>query len=119
MCGRKSRPPIKSKTPAEVRHSAGVTKTGLLALLLRGHVGCLRRLSRLGLGHALLEFIDASSRIYKLLRASIERVAGIADTDNNYRLGRTCLDHVSASTANFSILVSRMNISFHIKGGTQ
>jgi len=65
------------------------------------------------LGHALLELIDATGSIHKLLLAGIERVADIANTHQNDRLGRAGLNHVSAGAPDFRVLIFRMNFSFH------
>src|SRR4051812_28018595 len=86
-------------------------KLSLLFLLGgRGSLGGLR------LGHALLEFIHAAGRIHELLRARVERVAGVADAQQNGLSCGTGLDHVAASATDFRVLIFRMNVSFHNKG---
>ncbi len=84
---------------------------GQLSLLLAG--SGLSRLSRLGLYHALLEFIHASSGIDKLLRASVKRVANIANAQNGRWLGGTGRNYVAAGATNFGRQIFRMNINFH------
>jgi len=56
---------------------------GLLLLLALGGGG----LGGLSLGHALLELVDAAGGIHKFLGARIERVAHVADPDQDRRFG--------------------------------
>jgi hypothetical protein len=70
-------------------------------------------LGRLGLGHALLEFIHTAGRIDELLLARVKRMAGIADTHNNHRLGGPGPDHIAARATNLGIHVLRMYVVFH------
>jgi hypothetical protein len=70
-------------------------------------------LSRLRLGHALLEFIDSAGGIDELLLTRVEGMANVTDTDNNHGLGRTGCDDVAARATNFRFHILRMNIYFH------
>lgn len=87
---------------------AGKREAWLLLFALRGAGG----LRSLGLGHPLLELIHTAGCIYELLLAGVERMAGIADTNNNNRLGGTGFDHVAARATDFRFHILRMNI-FH------
>ena len=64
-------------------------------------------------GHALLEFINTAGGIDELLLAGEERMADVADADQNDRLGGAGLNHVAASATDFRFLIFRMNFSFH------
>ena len=84
----------------------------LLLLFLRGR----RRsslLGSLGLRHTLLEFVHASGGVHKLLRSRVERMAGVADTDEDGRASGTCMDHVAASATDLRFQILWMYISFH------
>ena len=70
----------------------------------------------LGLGEALLELVDATGGIDEFLHAGKERVADVADADDNAGFGGTGFDDVSAGTADLGILVFRMYIGSHKKG---
>ena len=70
-------------------------------------------LGLLGLGHTLLELVHAACRINELLLAGIERVANVANADDDRGFGRTRLDYVPAGATNFRINIFRMNIRFH------
>ena len=83
----------------------------LLLFLLGGRGG----LRGLGLGHALLEFIHAAGGIHELLLARIERVADVANTNNNGLAGRTGFDHVAAGATDFRVHIFRMNFRLHKK----
>lgn len=69
-------------------------------------------------GGALLELVHAPSGVYELLLAGVKRMAGVADADENGRLGGFSFDHVAAGATDFRIDIFRMNVSFHTtKGG--
>src|SRR5882672_3049417 len=88
---------------------AGRMAKGLLFLLLdRG-----RGLRGLGLDHPLLELVHSSGGIDELLRASVEGMAGIADTDDNHRLGGSSLDHVATGATDFRVHIFGMYSFFH------
>jgi hypothetical protein len=71
-------------------------------------------LGGLGLRQALLEFINTTGGINELLGPGIERVAGVANTDQDGGLGRAGLNHVAASATDFRFLIFGMCFSFHI-----
>lgn len=81
----------------------------LLALLLGG----LRGLGGLGFGHSLLELVHPAGGIDKFLLPRVERMANIANTNQNRRLGRARLNHVAASATYLRVLVFRMDILLH------
>jgi len=83
-----------------------------LLFLLRGVDG----LCGFRLGHALLEFVHAAGGVHELLLAGIERMADVANTDDNHRLGGAGLDHVAAGATDFRIHIFRMNGRLHKKG---
>jgi hypothetical protein len=83
-----------------------------LLLFLFGRGG---GLGGLRLGHALLEFIHAAGGIHEFLRAGVERVAGIANADNDGGFGGTRLDHVAAGATDFGIRIFWMNVRLHKK----
>ena len=85
----------------------------LFLFLLRGFE---RRLSRLRLGSALLEFIHAACRIHEFLLTGVEGMAGIADTHDDHRPGGAGLDHVAAGAPDLGIHVLGMNVCLHKKG---
>jgi hypothetical protein len=49
------------------------------------------------------------------LLAGVERVARVADADDNHRLGGACFDHVAAGATDFRIHIFRMNVRLHKK----
>ena len=84
----------------------------LFFLLLRGGSS----LRSLRLGEALLEFVHTSGCVHKLLLTGVERVANVADADDNHRLGGAGLDHITASATDFRVHIFRMNVRLHKKG---
>ena len=82
-------------------------------LFLRGVFG----LRGEGFGGALLEFVHAAGGVHKLLLARVERVAHVADADDDGVLGGTGLDHVAAGATDLGVHIFRMNVRFHKKGG--
>src|SRR5262245_14439330 len=106
----------KSSPPARRADLGGRRKGESLGLLfLRDSCG-LGGLDGLGLGHALLELVDATGGIDELLLAGIERVADIANSKENGGPGGPGLDHVAAGATNLRCLVLRMDVRFHTKG---
>ena len=85
----------------------------LSLLFLLRRVGGLRGFR---LGHALLEFVHATGGIHKLLLAGVERMADVANADDNHGLGGAGFDHVAAGAADFRIHIFRMNVRLHKKG---
>src|SRR3989442_15808483 len=79
------------------------------ALLLFLFGGC-RSLRGLRLDHALLEFIHAPGRIHKFLLAGEERMARIANPDDDHWFGGPGFDHVAAGATDFGVHILRMNI---------
>jgi len=47
--------------------------------------------------------IDATGGVHELLRSSVERMAGVADTEQKYAAGGTVLIHVAAGATEFPI----------------
>jgi hypothetical protein len=87
----------------------------LLLLLLDGiRGGGLLRGGRLG--EALLVLVNAASGIDKLLRARVERVANVANADQQRWLDGLRLDHIAACATDLGVLILRMNICSHNKG---
>lgn len=84
-------------------------------LLLGSGGGGDSSLSGLRLGHALLEFINASGGIDELLLAGVKRVAGVANTKDGRRFGRAGLDYIAAGATDFRFVILRVQVSFHIK----
>jgi hypothetical protein len=83
-------------------------------LLLPGNRGRWRRLLEAVRATELLaEFLDATGGVDELLLASEERMAGAADIDADAGRRAAGLECVAAGTADFTILVFRMNFSFH------
>jgi len=66
-----------------------------------------------GLGGALLEFVHAAGGIHKLLLAGVKRMAGVANTDDDGRLGGTRLDDVAAGATDLGVHIFRMNVRLH------
>jgi hypothetical protein len=85
-----------------------------LLLFLLG--GGKRFLGGLRLGGALLEFVHAAGGVHELLLAGVERVADVANTDDNNRPGGAGLDHVATGAPDFRIHIFRMNVRLHKKG---
>jgi hypothetical protein len=106
----------KKESARKARSLCGRKMSGQLGLLLFGSGFGDGLLGGLGLGHALLEFVHAARGIDEFLLASVEGVAGVANTEENGVLGRAGLDHVAACATNFRRLILRMNVSFHNKG---
>src|SRR5262245_6024732 len=100
---------LKKKSPARCMTRAGENWETLLLFLLRGRSG----LSGLGLGKALLEFIHATRGIHELLLSGVERMAGIANADDDHGFGRPGLDDIAARTTDLRFDILRMNICFH------
>ena len=73
-------------------------------------------LGGLCLGHALLELVHAAGRINEFLRAGVEGMADVANTQEYDRLGGAGFDDIAASATNFRVHIFRMYISFHNKG---
>jgi hypothetical protein len=100
----------KKQSARKREHFCGrIGRKPLLPFALGGDGG----LGGLGLGHALLELIDATGGIDELLLAGVEGVARVADTHQNGGAGRAGFNDVPAGTPDFCVLVLRMNISFH------
>ena len=93
---------------------SGRRSKSLLLLFLLGGVGSLRGL---GLGHALLELVHAAGGVHELLRAGVEGMADVADTEQNHGFGRAGLDHVAARATEFRVVILGMYVSFHIAKG--
>ena len=119
MCGRRSILDHwqKKDRPQVRRHRGRLSVKKLFLFLFPCWSG--GGLGGLGLGHALLELVHAAGGIDKLLRARVEGMARVADTDENGRPGGTRLDHVAAGATDFGILVFRMSFSFHKKRAQQ
>jgi hypothetical protein len=116
MCGRKSIFPVREKDNrpqfrVSERRAVMGQKLNFL-FLLRGLFG----LRSLRLGKALLEFVHAAGGVHKLLLAGVERVAGVADADDDGGFGGTRLDHVAAGATDFRIRIFRMNVRLHKRG---
>jgi hypothetical protein len=77
--------------------------------LLRGLFG----LRGLRLGEALLELVHAAGSVHEFLRAGIERMARIADTDDDGGFGGTRLDHVAAGATDFRVRIFWMDVRLH------
>lgn len=61
----------------------------------------------------LLEFVDTSACVNKLLLTCIERVALGTNLDSDISFCGTCFNNVAASAGNGSFLVIRMNTLSH------
>ena len=81
--------------------------------LFRGERG----LGGLRFGGALLEFIHAAGGVHELLLASVERMADVANADDDGGLGGTGLDHVATGATDFGVHIFRMYVRFHKKDG--
>ena len=108
---------IKSNPPAKGLPRRADAKAEALLLFLFGRVRGLGRLGRLGLHHALLEFIHAPGGIHELLRARIERMAHVANPDQDRRPRGAGLDDVPARATNLGFLIFWMYIGFHLNKG--
>lgn len=106
--GKKGTPALRKNLDA-----GGRVKDGLFFLFLGGRQGSL---GCLGLGQALLEFIDTACRIDEFLCAGVERMAHIANSNHNYRPGRAGFDAVPAGASYFRINIFRMYRLSHKKG---
>src|SRR5271154_3787510 len=71
----------------------------------------------LRLGGALLEFIHATGGVHELLRAGVERMAHVANADDDGLLGGARLDHVAAGATDFRVNIFWMNVRLHKKDG--
>ena len=74
------------------------------------------RLGGLRFGHALLELVHATGRIYKFLRTGVEGMADVANTEEHDWFGGAGLDDIAAGATNFRVQIFRMYISSHNKG---
>jgi hypothetical protein len=70
----------------------------------------------LRLGGTLLEFVHAAGGVHELLLAGVERMADVANADDNDRPGGAGLDHVAAGAPDFRVHIFRMNVRLHKKG---
>jgi len=70
-----------------------------------------------GLGGALLELVHAAGGVHELLGAGVERVAHVANADDDGLLGGARLDHVAAGATDFRVHIFRMNVRLHKKDG--
>src|SRR5579871_3816648 len=86
-----------------------LVRNSLFLLFLRGQSG----LSGLGLGGALLELVHATGGIHEFLLTGVKRMAHVANTDDNCRLGGAGLDHVATSATDLRVHILRMNVCFH------
>lgn len=100
--------------PGKGWEPAGGLEGGRLLLLLLGNGLGLGGLGGLGLGEALLELVHAAGGIDELLLARIERVAGVADADEQLWLGGTGLDRVATGAADLGLHVSWMSVCLHV-----
>lgn len=105
---------LKKKSAHLWQRTSGRNNIGSLSLLFlfRGKRG----LSGLRLGGALLEFVHASGGVHELLLTGVKRVADVANTDDNHRLGGAGLDYVAAGATNLRIHIFRMDVRLHKKG---
>ena len=83
-------------------------KLGFLFLLGSERLG-----GGLRLGGALLELVYAAGGVHELLLARVKRMAGVANADDDGRLGGTGLDHVAAGATDFGVHIFRMNVRLH------
>lgn len=98
----------------EGREPAGGLEGKRLLLLFLGSGFGLGGLGGLGLGQALLELVNAPGGIDELLLARVERVAGVADADEQLGLGGTGLDRVATGAADLGLHVSWMCVCLHV-----
>ncbi len=70
------------------------------------------------LGGALLELVHATRRVHELLLPRVERMAHVANTNDNRGLRGAGLDHVAAGATDFRFHILRMNVSFHKRAHT-
>jgi hypothetical protein len=89
-----------------------MSRNALLLFLSSAGLG----LGGLRFSQALLELVHATGRIYKFLRAGVEGMADVANTEENDWFGGASLDDVAAGATNFRVHIFRMYISFHNKG---
>jgi hypothetical protein len=75
-----------------------------------------RGLGGLRLGGALLEFVHAAGGVHELLLAGVERMANVANADDDHGLGGAGLDHVAAGATDLRVHIFRMNVRLHKKG---
>ena len=73
-------------------------------------------LGSLCLGGALLELVDTAGGIHEFLLAGIERVADVANANDDHRPGGAGLDHIATGATDFRVHVFRMNVHLHKKG---
>jgi len=99
----------KTVRPHGMNHAGGLRKTKLFLFLL----GCGRGLGGLRLGHALLELVHAAGGVHEFLLARVERMAGVADADDDGVLGGTGLDHVATGATDFRVHIFGMYGFFH------
>jgi hypothetical protein len=97
---------------AETERRRVNVKPLLLFLLCGGK----RFLGGLRLGGALLEFVHAPGGVHELLLTGVERVAGVANADDDHGLGGAGLDLVAAGATDFRVHIFRMNVRLHKKG---
>jgi hypothetical protein len=71
----------------------------------------------LRLGGALLELVHATGGVHEFLRARVERMADVANADDDGLLGGARLDHVAAGATDFRVHIFRMNVRLHKKDG--
>ena len=106
---------IKKETARNPIRNCGRVESGRLDFfLLRRGGGGLRSLR---LDEALLEFVHTAGGIHEFLRAGVERVAGIADADDDGGAGGAGLDHVAAGATDFRVSIFRMYVRLHNKRG--
>jgi hypothetical protein len=105
----------KNKTARSRKRASGRNESGQLNffLFLRGE----RLGGGLRLGGALLEFVHAAGGVHELLRAGVERMAHVANADDDGLLGGARLDHVAAGATDFRVHIFRMNVRLHKKDG--
>jgi hypothetical protein len=103
----------KSKPPAIPCRDCGRNESGQLNFFLFGRGG--GGLCGLRLDEALLKFVHATGGIHEFLRAGIERVAGIADADDDGGLGGAGLNYVATGATDFRVSVFRMYVRLHNK----
>jgi hypothetical protein len=116
MCGRRSIFLIfadrekENRPQFRVPERRAVIGQKLNFLFLLGRLFSLRGLR---LGEALLELVHAAGGVHKLLLAGVERVAHVADADDDGGFGGTRLDHIAAGATDFRIRIFWMNVRLH------